>query len=113
MELSADTGNTVEVGSVGFSEVGLPVGLRLESIEDWDVVALKPAFVLELVFWLGLEIEVEVAGSCSGWPLVLESTGKYWKVLEAKKYWKVLESPGNLNTYAGKYWNFSHSTGKI
>ena len=63
MELSADTGNTVEVESVGFS-VGLPVGLRLESIVDWDVVALKPVFVLELVFWLGLEIEVEVAGSC-------------------------------------------------
>ena len=39
MELSADTGNTVEVGSVGFS-VGLPVGLRLESIEGWDVFVL-------------------------------------------------------------------------
>ena len=63
MELSADTGNTVEVGSVGFS-VGLPVGLRLESIEDWDVFVLKPAFLLELVLWLGLEIEFEVAGNC-------------------------------------------------
>ena len=63
MELSADTGNTVEVGSVGFS-VGLPVGLRLESIEDWDVFVLKPAFLLELVLWLGLEIEFEVVGNC-------------------------------------------------
>ena len=63
MELSADTGNTVEVGSVGFS-VGLPVGLRLESIADWDVLVLKSVFVLELVFWLGLEIEFEVAGNC-------------------------------------------------
>ena len=63
MELSADAGNTVEVGSVGFS-VGLPVGLRLESIEDWDVFVLKPAFLLELVLWLGLEIEFEVAGNC-------------------------------------------------
>ena len=59
MELSADTGNTVEVGSVGFS-----VGLRLESIADWDVLVLKSVFVLELVFWLGLEIEFEVAGNC-------------------------------------------------
>ena len=63
MELSADTGNTVEVGSVGFS-VGLPVGLQLESIEGWDVFVLKSVFVLELVFWLGLEIEFEVAGNC-------------------------------------------------
>ena len=64
MELSADTGNNVEVGSVGFS-VGLPVGLRLESIADWDIVfVLKSVFVLELVFWLGLEIEFEVAGNC-------------------------------------------------
>ena len=60
MELSADdTGNTVEVGSVGFS-AGLPVGLRLESIEDWDVFVLKPVFLLVLVLWLGLEIEFEV-----------------------------------------------------
>ena len=45
MELSADTGNTVEVGSVGFS-VGLPVGQRLASIEDWDVFVLKPVFFI-------------------------------------------------------------------